>query len=81
MAHAPIIEQILTAVRHGVDEARARCPEAEVRRMVADAPPVRSFRAALESAPQSLPVQQAVVTSYERKLDFLRQAAAITAEG
>ena len=37
--------------------------------------------AALESTPQSLPLQQAVVTSYERKLDFLRQAAAITAEG
>ena len=37
--------------------------------------------AALESAPQSLPLQQAVMTSYERKLDFLRQAAAITAEG
>ena len=37
--------------------------------------------AALASAPQSLPLQQAVMTSYERKLDFLRQAAAITAEG
>jgi hypothetical protein len=37
--------------------------------------------AALESAPQSLPLQQALMTSYERKLDFLRQAAAITAEG
>jgi hypothetical protein len=36
---------------------------------------------ALESAPQSLFLQQAVMTSYERKLDFLRQAAAITAEG
>jgi len=36
---------------------------------------------ALESAPQSLPLQQAVMTSYERKLDFLRQAAAITGEG
>ena len=37
--------------------------------------------AALESAPESLPLQQAVMTSYERKLDFLRQAAALTAEG
>lgn len=37
--------------------------------------------AALESTPQSVPLQQAVMTSYERKLDFLRQAAAITAEG
>ena len=36
---------------------------------------------ALESAPNSLFLQQAVMTSYERKLDFLRQAAAITAEG
>lgn len=36
---------------------------------------------ALESAPQSLYLQQAVMSSYERKLDFLRQAAAITAEG
>jgi hypothetical protein len=37
--------------------------------------------AALASTPQSLPLQQAVMTSYERKLDFLRQAAALTAEG
>ena len=37
--------------------------------------------AALDAAPLSLPLQQAVMTSYERKLDFLRQAAAITAEG
>lgn len=37
--------------------------------------------AALASAPHSLPLQQAVMTSYEKKLDFLRQAAAITAEG
>ena len=42
---------------------------------------IRHSLAALESTPQSLPLQQAVVTSYERKLDFLRQAAAITAEG
>lgn len=42
---------------------------------------IRHSLAALESAPQSLPLQQALVTSYERKLDFLRQAAAITAEG
>lgn len=37
--------------------------------------------AALAAAPQSLPLQQAVMISYEKKLDFLRQAAAITAEG
>jgi hypothetical protein len=37
--------------------------------------------AALESTPGSLPLQQAVMTSYEKKLDFLRQAAALTAEG
>jgi hypothetical protein len=37
--------------------------------------------AALASTPESLPLQQAVMTSYERKLDFLRQAAALTAEG
>jgi hypothetical protein len=42
---------------------------------------IQQSLAALESAPQSLPLQQALVTSYERKLDFLRQAAAITAEG
>ena len=36
---------------------------------------------ALREAPESLPLQQAVMTSYERKLDFLRQAAAITADG
>ena len=37
--------------------------------------------AALGDAPQSLPLQQAVMTSYETKLDFLRRAAAITADG
>ena len=37
--------------------------------------------AALREAPESLPLQQAVMTSYEKKLDFLRQAAAITADG
>ncbi len=37
--------------------------------------------AALRDAPQSLPLQQAVMTSYETKLDFLRRAAAITADG
>jgi len=42
---------------------------------------IRHSLAALELAPQSLPLQQALMTSYERKLDFLRQAAAITAEG
>jgi hypothetical protein len=42
---------------------------------------IQQSLAALESAPQSLPLQQALMTSYERKLDFLRQAAAITAEG
>jgi len=42
---------------------------------------IRHSLAALESTPGSLPLQQAVMTSYERKLDFLRQAAAITAEG
>lgn len=42
---------------------------------------IQQSLAALESTPQSVPLQQAVVTSYERKLDFLRQAAAITAEG
>ena len=42
---------------------------------------IQQSLAALESAPLSLPLQQAVMTSYERKLDFLRQAAAITAEG
>ncbi|MBT8462474.1 MAG: hypothetical protein KJO44_08090 [Gemmatimonadetes bacterium] len=42
---------------------------------------IRHSLVALESTPQSLPLQQALMTSYERKLDFLRQAAAITAEG
>ena len=42
---------------------------------------IRQSLTALEAAPQSEPLQQAVMTSYERKLDFLRQAAAITAEG
>jgi len=42
---------------------------------------IRHSLAALESRPGSLPLQQAVMTSYERKLDFLRQAAALTAEG
>lgn len=42
---------------------------------------IQQSLAALESAPHSAPLQQAVMTSYERKLDFLRQAAAITAEG
>jgi hypothetical protein len=42
---------------------------------------IQQSLAALESAPQSLPLQQALMTTYERKLDFLRQAAAITAEG
>jgi hypothetical protein len=42
---------------------------------------IRQSLAALESTPGSLPLQQAVMTSYERKLDFLRQAAALTAEG
>jgi hypothetical protein len=42
---------------------------------------IQQSLAALESAPESLPLQQAVMTSYERKLDFLRQAAALTAEG
>jgi hypothetical protein len=42
---------------------------------------IRHSLAALESTPGSLPLQQAVMASYERKLDFLRQAAAITAEG
>ena len=42
---------------------------------------IRQSLAALESTPGSLSLQQAVMTSYERKLDFLRQAAAITAEG
>jgi hypothetical protein len=42
---------------------------------------IRESLAALRSSPGSLPLQQAVMTSYERKLDFLRQAAAVTAEG
>lgn len=42
---------------------------------------IRESLAALRSSPESLPLQQAVMTSYERKLDFLRQAAAVTAEG
>jgi hypothetical protein len=42
---------------------------------------IRQTLTALEVTPQSVPLQQAVMTSYERKLDFLRQAAAITAEG
>jgi hypothetical protein len=42
---------------------------------------IRQSLTALQATPQSEPLQQAVMTSYERKLDFLRQAAAITAEG
>lgn len=47
MAHAPIIEQILTSVREEIVASRSRCSESELKRMVADAPPVRSFRGAL----------------------------------
>ncbi len=42
---------------------------------------IQQSLAALEAAPESLPLQQAVMTSYENKLDFLRRAAALTAEG
>ena len=42
---------------------------------------IQQSLAALEATPHSLPLHQALMISYERKLDFLRQAAAITAEG
>lgn len=43
-----ILERIVTSKRLEVSEARARVSEAELERRLADAPPVRDFRAALD---------------------------------
>ena len=79
--YASAIADLLAAL----EAERDRLPPETVRlieenlRIIDDA--IRQSLAALESSPQSLPLQQVVMTSYERKLDFLRQATAITAEG
>jgi len=79
--YAAAIADLLAAL----EADRDRLPRETVRliednlRIIDDA--IRQSLAALESAPESLPLQQALMTSYERKLDFLRQATAITAEG
>jgi indole-3-glycerol phosphate synthase len=43
-----ILDQIVAGKRRELEEARARVPEAELERRLAEAPPVRDFRAALE---------------------------------
>jgi indole-3-glycerol phosphate synthase len=44
-----ILDRIVASKRREVDEARARVPAAELERRLADAPPLRDFRAALET--------------------------------
>jgi indole-3-glycerol phosphate synthase len=46
-----MLDQIVAAKRQEVAAARARTPEAALRRRLADAPPVRDFRAALADPP------------------------------
>ena len=43
-----ILDEIVATKRREIVEARARIPEKELERRLADAPPVRDFRAALE---------------------------------
>jgi indole-3-glycerol phosphate synthase len=44
-----ILDRIVASKRRELDEARARRPQAELERLLAGAPPVRDFRAALEA--------------------------------
>jgi indole-3-glycerol phosphate synthase len=44
-----VLDRIVASKRREVAEARARRPEAELERRLAEAPPVRDFRAALEA--------------------------------
>jgi indole-3-glycerol phosphate synthase len=44
-----ILDKIVVSKRREIDEARGRVPERELERRLADAPPVRDFRAALEA--------------------------------
>jgi indole-3-glycerol phosphate synthase len=44
-----VLDRIVTSKRRELDEARARVPAAELERRLAEAPPVRDFRAALEA--------------------------------
>src|SRR5439155_8688303 len=46
-----ILEKIVASKQREIAERRARTPEAELQRRLADAPPVRDFHAALESQP------------------------------
>ena len=79
--YASAIADLVDALHANRDQLAAETVELieENLRVIDEA--IRHSLAALESTPGSLPLQQAVMTSYERKLDFLRQAAAITAEG
>jgi indole-3-glycerol phosphate synthase len=45
---ASILDKIVATKRHELEAARARVPEADLRRRLPEAPPVRDFRAALE---------------------------------
>lgn len=47
-AMSTILDRIVAGKRREIDEARARVPAAELERRLADAPPARDFRAALE---------------------------------
>jgi indole-3-glycerol phosphate synthase len=44
-----ILDRIVASKRRELDDARARVPAADLERRLADAPPVRDFRAALEA--------------------------------
>src|SRR5947209_15466113 len=44
-----ILDRIVAGKRQELEEARARVPAAELERRLADAPPARDFRAALEA--------------------------------
>src|SRR5579871_2475022 len=54
---ANILDEIVASKRREVAERRAQVPDAELERRLADAPPVRDFRAALENplTPAPLP--------------------------
>jgi hypothetical protein len=75
----------ISELAEALESQRDRLPAETVRlieenlRIIDEA--IQHSLAALRATPESLPLQQAVMTSYERKLDFLRQAAALTAEG
>ncbi len=46
-----ILDKIVASKRREIEERRARAPERELEKRLADAPPVRDFRAALEAGP------------------------------